>query len=97
MQAMEQQSARHLAEAQQIQIKGTKGERREALRQKHRHQRAALANQVRAPSTSLHFCLATFLPRLVFNSLSSRLFCLSIGAALTFAGVCVVHSWTRWI
>ena len=51
MQAMEQQSARHLAEAQQIQIKGTKGERREALRQKHRHQRAALANQVR-PLTS---------------------------------------------
>jgi len=57
MQAMEQQSARHLAEAQQIQIKGTKGERREALRQKHRHQRAALANQVR-PLTSLYFCLS---------------------------------------
>ena len=55
MQAMEQQSARHLAEAQQIQIKGTKGERREALRQKHRHQRAALANQVR-PLTSSYFC-----------------------------------------
>lgn len=45
---MERKSAQELARAQEVQIKGTKGERREALRQKHRHQRAALANQLDA-------------------------------------------------
>lgn len=51
---MERQSAQQLAKAQQVQIKGTKGERREALRQKHRHQRAALAQQLDAVDMGLN-------------------------------------------
>jgi hypothetical protein len=51
---MERKSAQELAKAQEVQIKGTKGERREALRQKHRHQRAALANQLDAVDMGLN-------------------------------------------
>ena len=51
---MERQSAQQLAQAQSLQIKGTKGERREALRQKHRHQRAALAQQLDAVDVGLN-------------------------------------------
>lgn len=51
---MERQSAQQLAQAQSVQIKGTRGERREALRQKHRHQRAALANQLDAVDVGLN-------------------------------------------
>lgn len=51
---MERQSAQQLAQAQSVQIKGTRGERREALRQKHRHQRAALANQLDAVDMGLN-------------------------------------------
>ena len=51
---MEKQAAQQLAQAQAVQIKGTRGERREALRQKHRHQRAALANQLDAVDMGLN-------------------------------------------
>jgi hypothetical protein len=51
---MERATAQQLAQAQSVQIKGTRGERREALRQKHRHQRAALANQLDAVDMGLN-------------------------------------------
>jgi hypothetical protein len=51
---MEKQAAQQLAQAQAVQIKGTRGERKEALRQKHRHQRAALANKLDAVDMGLN-------------------------------------------